>query len=89
MSYWGALFIVLEVKQTQNGMPPNKLPSIDGMNRAFYQRFWNIFGAEVTKECLHILNSYEMPSGLNNTVLVLIPKKAKPESMGNLYLISL
>ena len=70
-------------------MHPDKSPGPDGMNPAFFQRFWSVVGEDVTQACLHFLNSGCLPEGINGTNIVLIPKKKNPESMGDLRSISL
>ena len=78
-----------EVKAAVFSMYPEKSPGPDGMNPAFYQRYWNIVGSDVVKACLCFLNNCEFPVGLNNTNIVLIPKKDCPETMADLRPISL
>ena len=69
-------------------MHPDKSPSPDGMNLAFFQKYWHIVGSEVSSACLSILNHDIMPDGFNDTHRVLIPKKQPVESMGDLRPIS-
>lgn len=78
-----------EVKEAIFAMHPDKSPGPDGMNPAFYQRFWKIIGKDVTDLCLHILSTGCMPQSLNEALVVLIPKKNVPEVMGDLRPISL
>lgn len=70
-------------------MHPDKSPGPDGLNPAFFQYFWNIIGTDVSHSCLHILSSRSMPTHLNDTLVVLIPKKKIPESMNEVRPISL
>lgn len=70
-------------------MHPDKSPGPDGMNPAFSQRFWNIIGPDTVKECRQILSSGKIPQNLNDTLVVLIPKKANPEVLADLRPISL
>jgi hypothetical protein len=46
-------------------------------------------GAEVTRAVLHILHGYDSPEGINKTFIVLIPKVASPEELGQFRPISL
>lgn len=78
-----------EIKAAVFSMHPNKSPGPDGMNPAFFQRFWSIVRIDVTGACLQILESCTMPACLNDTVIVLIPKKNVPEKVTDLPPISL
>lgn len=78
-----------EVKEAIFSMHPDKGPGPDGMNLAFYQRFWKIIGKDVTDLCLHILSTGCMPQSLNDALVVLILKNNVPEFMGDLRPISL
>lgn len=70
-------------------MHPDKSPGPDGMNPAFYQRFWNIIGNDIVATCLNVISSNVVPDGLNDTLVVLIPKKQSSETINDLRPISL
>lgn len=57
-----------EVKEALFAMHPDKSPGPDGMNPAFYQRFWNIVGKDVVELCLRTLSTGSMPQNLNDTL---------------------
>lgn len=50
-------FIAEEVKDTLKQMTPLKSPGPDGMPSLFYQSYWFLVGADVTKAILLYLNS--------------------------------
>ena len=68
----------------------DKFPGPDGMNLAFFfQHFWETVGKDVTSSCLFYLNNCSLPPGLNDTAIVLIPKKDSPNKVSNLRAIAL
>lgn len=56
-------------------MHPDKASGPDGLNPAFFQHFWNMVGKEVFKCCQHWLVECMLSAEVNDTTLVLIPKK--------------
>lgn len=56
-------------------MHPDKASGPDGLNPAFFQNFWSILGREVYECCKIWLNTISFPAQLNDTNVVLIPKK--------------
>ena len=69
-----------EVHYALSQMHPNKAPGPDGMNALFYQSFWNTIGEDVVNKIMSFLNNVEDISKINQTHLVLIPKKKHCES---------
>ncbi|XXG86091.1 hypothetical protein AAC387_Pa11g1056 [Persea americana] len=84
-----APFSAIEVKEALFGMHPDKSPGPNGMNPAFYQKFWHIVGEDVTSNCLSFINTCFFPVGLNDTLIVLIPKKKQPEVLWDMRPIAL
>lgn len=78
-----------EVKAALDAIGDLKAPDPDGMPSLFYKRYWHIVGEKITQEALRILRGGEMPMGWNDTLVVLIPKVSKPESVKDLRPISL
>ncbi|KAL8097405.1 hypothetical protein AgCh_030509 [Apium graveolens] len=56
-------------------MHPDKASGPDGLNPAFFQQFWSMLGHEVFLCCKEWLVSCSFPANLNDTNVVLIPKK--------------
>ncbi|KAK9195743.1 hypothetical protein WN943_003868 [Citrus x changshan-huyou] len=84
-----APFSAIEVKDAVFGMHPDKSPGPDGMNPTFYQKFWHIVGEDVVLACLKFLQDASFPVGLNDTSIVLISKKQRPEFLSNMRPIAL
>ncbi|XP_019162200.1 PREDICTED: uncharacterized protein LOC109158758 [Ipomoea nil] len=59
------------------------------MNPGFYQEYWDIVGGDVSKFIVNCLNSGSLPEGLNDTNVVLIPKKDVPETIADMRPIAL
>uniref|UniRef100_A0A2N9GDF4 Reverse transcriptase domain-containing protein n=1 Tax=Fagus sylvatica TaxID=28930 RepID=A0A2N9GDF4_FAGSY len=78
-----------EVRMTLFQMHPSKAPGPDGMSSFFFQKYWNIVGANVSAAVLSVLNSGKMLRKINLTHISLIPKKKNPERMSEYRPISL
>ena len=69
-----------EVIQALSQMHPNKAPGPDGMNALFFQSFWGIIGEDVVDKIMLFLNNGEDIRAVNQTHIVLIPKKKNCET---------
>ena len=78
-----------EVNDALFDMHSNKSLGPNSMNPAFYQRFWHIVGKDVVSACLSFINDVSFPMGLNDTSIVLIPKKQRPEILADMRPIAL
>lgn len=67
--------LTLAVKQ----MHPDKSAGPDGFSPAFFQHFWGLVGEDIFKCCQTWLSEGELLVNLNDTTLVLIPKKENAE----------
>lgn len=66
-----------EVKFAVFQMDPDKAPGPDRMTPAFYQKHWSIVGQDVVQLVRNFMLDGIMPEGLNDTNIVLIPKKKR------------
>ncbi|XP_074360858.1 uncharacterized protein LOC141701117 [Apium graveolens] len=78
-----------EVKAAVFAMHSDKSPGIDSLNPGFYQTYWEIVGQDVIKFCREFFQNGELPSGLNRTLVCLIPKVKHPKKVVDLRPISL
>ena len=78
-----------ELTKAIKQMHPEKSPSPNGLNPRFYQCFWPLIGDQTFSTALQWLSTGVFPLGLNNTLIVLIPKCENPSSMKELRPISL
>ena len=67
-----------EVHQALFQMAPSKAPGVDGFTAGFFQRDWKLLREEVTQAVLAFLNGGELPMGLNDTSITLIPMVCHP-----------
>ncbi|XP_050238477.2 uncharacterized protein LOC126687968 [Mercurialis annua] len=70
-------------------MMPWKSPGIDGIPAGFYQNQWPVVGISVCNLIKRIFQNGEMDNDLNRTLISLIPKSVKPETIKDFRPISL
>jgi hypothetical protein len=78
-----------EFREALFQMNSNKSPGPDGLNPAFYKRFWDISGEEIFKTGVMWLEQGAFPLQVVETNIVLIPKKDNPVTMKDFRPISL
>lgn len=83
------IFTYDEVKLALFSMHPDKSPGPDGLNPGFFQAYWDVIGNDVVKWCNDFLETGKMWEGPNFIQLILIPKKAHPQTMADLRPITL
>jgi hypothetical protein len=74
-----APFSAEDVKKAAFSIGDFKAPGPDGLHAVFYKKNWNMCGEEITHEVLQALDTGIIPSGWNDTTVVLIPKVDDPE----------
>lgn len=79
----------LDVKSTIFGMGALKAPGIDDLPAGFYQKHWNTVHQRVIQFVLDSFAGKTDIAGINETLLVLIPKLENPGSLSHFRPISL
>lgn len=67
-----------EIKAALIQMNPLKATGLDGFNVFFFQRYWDVVKNEVCNCVFNFFKRGEMPSTLNHTNIILIPKMKGP-----------
>ncbi|CAN0829446.1 Transposon TX1 uncharacterized 149 kDa protein [Linum grandiflorum] len=70
-----------EIRRAIFSMNPDKAPGPDGFNPGFYQKFWHVVGGQVTASCKEWMERGELPSFVQDTTIILLPKGDRPRSM--------
>ncbi|CAN0919243.1 Transposon TX1 uncharacterized 149 kDa protein [Linum grandiflorum] len=78
-----------EFRLAMFSMDADKAPGPDGLNPGFYQHFWHLIGDEVFKAACSWLEEGVLPSEIQDTNIVLLPKVDEPKGMKELRPISL
>jgi hypothetical protein len=78
-----------EITVALDGIGDLKAPGPDGMPTIFFKNSWDLIGPRVKNEVIQVLNGAAMPTGWNDTTVVLIPKVKDLKSLKELRLISL
>jgi len=78
-----------EIYEALQMMGPTKSPGPDGFNAFFFQQYRDIIGRDVMSQVKSILAGDSIPSTLNHTHVVLIPKVKKPMYIAEFRPISL
>lgn len=78
-----------EFTKTVKQMHPDKSAGPDGFSPAFFQHFWELIGPEIFKCCTSWLEELSFPANLNDTTLVLIPKRDNADKLTDLRPIAL
>lgn len=78
-----------EIKAALFQMGPTKAPGPDGFPALFYQTHWNFLEDDICQAVRSFLEGRPIPEGLCDSVIVLIPKVARPKHLKNFRPISL
>lgn len=78
-----------EFTDAVKSMHPDKASGPDGLNPAFFQHFWKLIGKAVFSCCKQWLSDCKFSAGVNDTTLVLIPKKDNVEEVKDIRPITL
>jgi hypothetical protein len=78
-----------EIKIALFQMGLTKAPGPDGFPALFYQTHWEFLKEDVCHVVICFLNAKPIPDGFCDSVIVLIPKVARPKHLNNFRLISL
>jgi hypothetical protein len=71
----------VDIERAFKSFKPLKAPGPDGLHPVFFQKFWDTIGDSTTSFILDIFHLRKMPFETNATLVCLIPKVTKPESI--------
>lgn len=77
-----------DIKNALVSMPSEKTPRPDGFTKEFYIAAWSIIGKNFVTSVQSYFEKRHMPSGVNATILALIPKKFDTQNMKYFRLIA-
>jgi hypothetical protein len=72
-------FVEEDVKKALFQMAPSKAPGVDGFTAGFFQRHWELLKSDIVPAVLHFLNGGDLPVGMNDTAITLVPKVRNPQ----------
>ncbi|XP_074301067.1 uncharacterized protein LOC141632418 [Silene latifolia] len=70
-----------EIQKCLFSIPKDKAPGPDGYTSQFYKDAWDLVGEEVCAAVLNVFDSGKMLTQINATLITLIPKLDRPESV--------
>lgn len=82
-------FTASEIETALKCMGKYKAPGPDGFQPVFYQECWEVVNTSVISFVLNFFRTGELPEGMNDALVVLIAKVAKPERVTQFRPISL
>lgn len=71
-------FILTDVDGVIRSMGGYKAPNLDGFQPVFSQACWEVVGRSVQSFALDFFETSQLPVGMNDALVVLIPKIEKP-----------
>lgn len=72
-----------EIRSAVFSIHPDKAPGSDGFSASFYQGYWEIIGADVSRGIRSFFETGVMQQGHNNTHVCLIPKITAPKKVSD------
>lgn len=72
-----------EIKDATFSINSGKAPGPDGISSKFYQSYWHIIGADVSRDVMHFFETGFMDPKQNATHIRLIPKGSCPRKVAD------
>ena len=77
-------FIAGDVVKALKTMGPLKAPGPNGYHAYFFKKYWDLVGDPICETVVGILRGHEIPEGLNETFISLIPKVSNRQIVSQL-----
>ncbi|KAG8100647.1 hypothetical protein GUJ93_ZPchr0013g35164 [Zizania palustris] len=89
LDHLAAPFLLSDITSVVQNMPSSKAPGPDGFNGHFFKKCWHIIKDDIFSLCQDFFNHKTDLRPINNSYIILVPKKSNPTMVNDYRPISL